>query len=64
MGDQAPDPGPAANRRETIQALPEIIETILEMDYSFVTAGEMMQQLETKTNNGGVHKRGERKPLR
>lgn len=39
-----------ADRRETVQALPEIIETILEMDYSFVTAGEMMQQLETKTN--------------
>lgn len=53
-----------ADRRETIQALPEIIETILEMGYSFVTAGEMLQQLETKTDNWRVHKRGKQKILR
>ena len=48
------------DRRETIQALPEIIETILGMDYSFVTAGEMMQQLgQPKQTIGEVRKREE-----
>ena len=34
-----------ADRRETIAALPEIIERLREADYSFVTAGEMEDQI-------------------
>ena len=35
-----------ADRRETIEALPEIIENLLERGYGFITAGEMRRRLE------------------
>ncbi len=37
-----------ADRRETIAALPEIIETLRDAGYSFVTAGEMKRNLEVQ----------------
>ena len=40
-----------ADRRETIAALPEIIETLRDAGYSFVTAGEMKRQLDVEARD-------------
>ncbi len=46
-----------ADRRETIEALPEIIESLLEAGYSFVIAGEMKRQLEIEAREVRPSKR-------